>query len=147
MARQLASQLPTSSATLQRALAKFSDSDDDQLHSILRTLASEFGTVFVVFDGIGKATTKSLKALMRALGRGHEENASFQVLITSRDPPSDDFTAQFEVSVVEVGADSVDLKAYVTSELRDAFQDLSPPELSKVNALLEAEGSFTYNGV
>ncbi|WAO96444.1 Hypothetical protein NCS54_01411700 [Fusarium falciforme] len=131
VARQLASQLPTSSAALKRALAKFSDTDDDQLHSILRTMASEFGTVFVVFDGIGKVTTKSLKALMRVLGGGHEEKAVFQVLITSRGPPPDGFTAQFEVSIVEAGADSIDLKAYVTSDLRDAFQELSPLEFSK----------------
>jgi hypothetical protein len=98
-------------------------------------------------DGIGKATTKSLKALMRVLGGGHEERASFQVLITSRDPPPDAFMAQFEVSIVEAGADSVDLKDYVTSELRDAFQELSPLELSKVNALLEAESSLTCDGV
>ncbi|KAH7253387.1 hypothetical protein B0J15DRAFT_595679 [Fusarium solani] len=147
VARQLASQLPTSSPTIKRALAKFSDTDDDELHSILRTLASEFGTVFVVLDGIGKATTKSLKALMRVLGGGHEERASFQVLITSRDPPPDAFMAQFEISIVEAGADSVDLKDYVTSELRDAFQELSPLELSKVNALLEAESSLTCDGV
>ncbi|UPL00233.1 hypothetical protein LCI18_011167 [Fusarium solani-melongenae] len=147
VARQLASQLPTSSAALKRALAKFSDTDDDQLHSILRTLASEFGTIFVVFDGIGKATTKSLKALMRVLGGGHKERASFRVLITSRDPPPDAFTAQFEVSVVKAGADSVDLKAYVTSELRDALQELSPLELSKVNALLDAGISLTCDRI
>ncbi|KAL6355630.1 hypothetical protein LRP88_11233 [Fusarium phalaenopsidis] len=147
VARQLASQLPTSSAALKRALVMFSDTDDDQLHSVLRTLASEFGTVFIVFDGIGKATTNSLKALMRILDGGHEERASFQVLITSRDPPPDTFTAQFEVSVVKAGADSIDLRAYVTSELRDAFPELSPLELSKVNALLEAEISFAWGGV
>ncbi|KAJ4181997.1 hypothetical protein NW755_010685 [Fusarium falciforme] len=138
VARQLASQLPTSSAALKRALAKFSDTDDDQLHSILRTMASEFGTVFVVFDGIGKVTTKSLKALMRVLGGGHEEKAVFQVLIASRGPPPDGFTAQFEVSIVEAGADSIDLKAYVTSDLRDAFQELSPLEFSKLPASASA---------
>lgn len=147
MARQLASQLQTSSAALQRALIKFSDTDDDELHSVLRTLASEFKTVFVVFDGIGKATTKSLKALMRALGGGHEEKASFQVLITSRDPPPNAFKAQFEVSVVKAWAGSIDLKAYVTSQLRDAFPDISHLELSKVNTLLDADVSFTCDGV
>ncbi|EEU37565.1 uncharacterized protein NECHADRAFT_22481, partial [Fusarium vanettenii 77-13-4] len=147
VARQLASQLQTSSAALQRALIKFSDTDDDELHSVLRTLASEFKTVFVVFDGIGKATTKSLKALMRALGGGHEEKASFQVLITSRDPPPNAFKAQFEVSVVKAWAGSIDLKAYVTSQLRDAFPDISHLELSKVNTLLDADVSFTCDGV
>lgn len=147
MARQIASQLPTSSAALNTALAKFSDTGDDQLHSILRTLAAEFRTIFVVFDGIGKATTKGLKALMRVLGEGHEETASFQVLITSRDPPPDTFSAQFEVSVVEAQAGSIDLKAYVTSELRDAFPEISSLELSKINALLDANIYFICDRV
>ncbi|RMJ17013.1 hypothetical protein CDV36_003308 [Fusarium kuroshium] len=137
VARQLASQLPTSSTTLQMALAKFSDTDEDELHSILRTLASEFGTVFVVFDGIGKATAKGLKALMRVLGGNHEEKASFQVLITSRDPPPDDFTPQFEVSVTD--AWRVDLKNYLTSELQDALQGLSPLKLSEADTLLRVK--------
>ncbi|RSL54800.1 hypothetical protein CEP54_009663 [Fusarium duplospermum] len=136
VARQLASKLPTSSATLHRALAKFSSTDEDELHSILRTLASEFGTVFVVFDGIGKATTKGLKALMRVLGGGHEENASFQVLISSRDLPPSAFITQFEVSVIDAWPCTFDLKNYLASELRDALQGLSPLELSEANTLL-----------
>ncbi|KAI8711682.1 hypothetical protein NCS52_01432400 [Fusarium sp. LHS14.1] len=147
VARQLASQLPTSSIALQRALAKFSETDDDQLHSVLRTLASEFKTVFVVLDGIGKVTTKGLKALMRVLGGGHQEKASFQVLIASSEPPPDGFTGQLEVSVVEALAGSIDLKVYVTSELQNAFPEISSLELSKVNALLDANISFTCDGV
>ncbi|KAL2672467.1 hypothetical protein Neosp_013178 [[Neocosmospora] mangrovei] len=69
---------------------------------------------------------------MRTLSGGHEEKASFQVLIASRDPPPDAFTAQFEVSVAEARASSIDLKAYVTSELQNAFPEISSLELSKL---------------
>lgn len=146
-ARQLASQLPTLSATLQRALAKFSDTDDDELESILRILASELGTVFIVFDGIVKATAKSLNALMRVLKRDHAEKASFQVLITSRDPAPGAFTKHFEASLIEARASGADLKAFVASELRGALRGLSPLEFSEANTMLGVRLSDTCNGV
>ncbi|KAM0424326.1 hypothetical protein ACHAPT_010472 [Fusarium lateritium] len=142
--RQLASQLPTSSAGLHKALNKSSETDEDELHTMLRILASEFETVFIVFDGIDKATAKGLKALMRVLVENDTEKASFRVLITSRNPAPDELIENFNVSAVEARASHVDLKAYAASELRDALQGLSPLE---TETLLGAEFHRACNGV
>lgn len=125
--RQLVSQLSSASGILKQ-LAEMDEipyPGDDDFYDILYQVASEFDKVFIVFDGANSVTTSALRDLMLAI-TPNGSDPIFRVLFASRNAPSHDSAASFNVLDISSRAHGRDVEVYITQTLRDdSAKDLS----------------------
>ncbi|XEV07560.1 hypothetical protein FSHL1_012847 [Fusarium sambucinum] len=125
--RQLVSQLPNTSGVLDQ-LVKMADipyPDDDEFYKLLHLVVSEFGKVFVIFDGANSITTSALEDLMLAMTPSGSDPV-FWVLFTSRNAPPAGFAASHQVLDIPSRADGMDVGVYFIQTIRDiSAKDLS----------------------
>ncbi|RGP67468.1 hypothetical protein FLONG3_8489 [Fusarium longipes] len=118
--RQLVSQLSSTSGVLGK-LAKMDDipyPDDDEFHQLLRLVASEFGKVFIVFDGVNSITAAALEALIQAMAPSGSD-PSLWVLLASRNAPPAELSASDQILDIPLRAHDSDVKMYITQTLHD----------------------------
>ncbi|KAG5655405.1 hypothetical protein KAF25_000654 [Fusarium avenaceum] len=118
--RQLVSQLSSESGILKRLaeMDKIPYPGDDEFCEILYQVASEFGKVFIVFDGADSVTTSALRDLMLAIAPNGSDPI-FRVLFASRNAPPDGPAASFRVLDISSRAHDRDVEMYTTQTLRD----------------------------
>ncbi|KAF9766405.1 hypothetical protein IL306_001204, partial [Fusarium sp. DS 682] len=131
--RQLVSQLPSASDTLQQLegvsdIPYPGDGDYDQL---LHRVASEFGKAFIVFDGANSVTASALRDLMLAINPSGSHPA-FRVLFASRNAPPHDFAASYQVLGIPSCAQDRDVEEYIIQ----TFRDVSAKNLSSGHSKL-----------
>lgn len=91
---------------------------DDKFYEILYQVASEFGKVFIVFDGADSVTASAVRDLMLAI-TPNSSDPIFRVLLASRDAPPHDPAASFQVLDISSRAHDRDMEVYITQTLRD----------------------------
>jgi hypothetical protein len=118
--RQLVSQLPSTSGVLNQ-LANMVDipyPDDDEFYELLHLVASEFGKVFIIFDGVNSVTTSALEDLMLAITPSGSDLV-FWLLFASRNAPPAGFSTSHQIlDMLSRGYDR-DVEMHITQALRD----------------------------
>ncbi|CAG7562535.1 unnamed protein product [Fusarium equiseti] len=125
--RQLASHLPSTSNILKEltALDDVTYPDDDELHRLLKLVASDFERVFVIFDNANSVTAQALRDSMRSLNPT-ESDSGFRVLFASRNICTGALSIWPEVLEIYSKADERDVEMYIIETLRDVSgKDLS----------------------
>ncbi|KAM0341707.1 hypothetical protein ACHAPU_009955 [Fusarium lateritium] len=118
--RQLVSQLPDDSQVLQQ----FAEEDempypgDDEFYKLLQQVASEFGKVFIVFDGADNVTASALRDLMLAINPNGSD-PMFRVLFASRNSPPDGVSGPYQILDIPSRAQDKDVEQYIIQTLRD----------------------------
>ncbi|KAF4981759.1 hypothetical protein FZEAL_2481 [Fusarium zealandicum] len=135
VARQLVSQLPPTSAILQKlnTTTLMPLGNDNEIFLLLKEIASELDKVFIILDGVEAAAESGLHDLVAALAGDDGQISSFQVLITSRSLPSTEFINRQGVSVIEACASNLDLEQYITTSIRDASAETNSPEQKDID--------------
>lgn len=115
---------------------------DDEFCEILYQVASEFGKVFVVFDGADSVTASALRDLMLAI-TPNGSDPIFRVLFASRNAPPHDPAASFQVLDMSSRAHDRDVEVYITQTLQDvSAKDLSSGYEELVQDLVRVFGGM-----
>jgi hypothetical protein len=126
--RQLVSQLSSASDILKQ-LAEMDEipyPGDDEFYELLFRVASEFGKVFIVFDGADSVTASALRDLVLAITPSGSDPI-FPVLFASRNTPPHDPAASYQILDISLRAHDSDVEVYITQTLQNILaKDLSP---------------------
>lgn len=140
--RQLVSQLPDTSDTLQKLeLAEFDKIPllgEDEFTGLLHKIAGELGKVLVILDGVAvDVSTKALTDLILAINPDGCADKMIQVLFTSQAPPPAEFTRLHQVIETQICASDADLEKYIIKTLQSiSGKDLSSSHSEFVQALV-----------
>jgi hypothetical protein len=115
---------------------------DDEFYELLFRVASEFGKVFIVFDGADSVTASALRDLMLAI-TPNGSDPIFRVLFASRNAPHHDPAASFQFLDIYSMAHDRDLEVYITQ----TFRDVSTKDLSSSYGKLVQDLVRLFDGV
>ncbi|KAF5597438.1 ankyrin-2 [Fusarium pseudoanthophilum] len=117
--RQLVSQLPERSTLPAQILETIEDGlgDAESTVTILQMLASAFCRIVIILDGVDSSNEAGLRELMKTLLR---EKMQFQIMLTSRVPPSHALSDAFGINTITARATNEDLSLYHARAIDEA---------------------------
>ncbi|EXM18301.1 hypothetical protein FOTG_13576 [Fusarium oxysporum f. sp. vasinfectum 25433] len=117
--RQLVSQLPEESTLPAQILETIDDGfgDAETTVAILQMLASEFGRIIIILDGVDSSNEAGLRELMEILLR---KKTRLRIMMTSQSPPSDTLIDTFGMSTITARATDQDLSLYHAKAIDEA---------------------------
>ncbi|KAF5236051.1 hypothetical protein FANTH_11407 [Fusarium anthophilum] len=117
--RQLVLQLPEESTLPAQILETIDDGlgDADSTVTILQMLASAFGRIIIILDGVDSSNEPGLRELMEILLR---EKAPLRIMLASRGPPSRALSHGFGINTIAARATDQDLSLYHARAIDEA---------------------------
>ncbi|KAF5646020.1 ankyrin-2 [Fusarium sp. NRRL 52700] len=125
--RQLVSQLPEKSTLPAQILETIDDGlgDTESAVTTLQMLASSFGRIIIILDGVSSSNEAGLSELMKIL---LEEQTQLRIMLASRRPPPQALSDNFGINTITARATDQDLSLYHARAIDDASVNAEVPD-------------------